>query len=220
MYSVAGFVVACLIRPKMYFPSLWNCKLCPSWSSLGRFDDLCIIKDEIFEEVDLPQEMLHGFLIHEVSNMHDGMNSFRIYLDPNFSNDVSKQVTLRHYEDALLWIHGYHIFSTLLKKIVKMAWMVWLLSREYCHIIEVDHYALSDKPTECDVHCMLKCCTCVHQPQWHSKKIECTPLSTELFSEFVNLCYLNFVVSENLSRKENISALETICNIFSMDGTK
>lgn len=43
---------------------------------LDGFDNLLIIRDELSEEVDLPPERLHGFLVHEVRNLCDGPNYF------------------------------------------------------------------------------------------------------------------------------------------------
>jgi len=88
------------------------------------FKNLTIVKDEISDEVDLPQEILHGFLFHGIGNLCDCPNFVRIYLDPTFGNDVSHHVTLRHCEDALLGIQGYPIFPTSLENLLKMAQVV------------------------------------------------------------------------------------------------
>lgn len=92
---------------------------------LNGFNNLCIIRDELYEEVDIPQERLHGFLVHGVRNLCDGQNSIWIYLDRIFHNYVSKQVTLRHYKYALLGIQAYPVFSTSLKFFLKMVQVVW-----------------------------------------------------------------------------------------------
>lgn len=88
---------------------------------LYRLDDLSIVKGELSKDVSLPQERVHGFLVYGVWNLSDFLSFFWIYLDPNFSNNVSKQVTLRHDEDSLPVIQGYPIFLASLKKIIEVA---------------------------------------------------------------------------------------------------
>lgn len=117
------------------------------------------------------------------------------YFNPTLGNDVPKEVTLKHCEDALLGIQEYLVLPTSLKYFVNMAWVVWLLSREDCHVIEVDHYALSDEPMESDVHCTLKCSSFIYQHKWNSLVSEHTPLGMKCCLQSIGLYYKNLIVS-------------------------
>lgn len=84
------------------------------------FNNLGIVGDELTEEVDLPQEIFHGFLFQWVGNLCDGPNPIQVYLYPTFINDVSQEVTFGHYKDTLLGIQGYPVFTKLIENIIQM----------------------------------------------------------------------------------------------------
>ena len=91
---------------------------------LDRFDNLCIIQDEISEEVYLSQGGLHSFLVDWVRNLRDSSKSVRINLDPTLSDDMHKEVPLRHCKYALHGIQGYLVISTSHENIVEMVQVV------------------------------------------------------------------------------------------------
>jgi len=68
------------------------------------FDNLGIVKDILAEEIDLPQERQHGFLIHWEGNLRDCPNPIWVYLNTTLSNDVAQDITLRHCKDTFLGI--------------------------------------------------------------------------------------------------------------------
>lgn len=78
------------------------------------------IRDELSEEVDIPQEILHDFLVHRVGNLCDGLNCIRIYLDPNFVHNVSKKATIGQYKYDIIGIQGYPVFLALLKNFLEI----------------------------------------------------------------------------------------------------
>lgn len=88
------------------------------------FKNLGIVRDELTEEVDLPQEILHGFIVHWVGNPCDGPDLVWVYINPTFSDDVSHEFTFGRYKDTLLGIQGYPVFTTSLKNFLQTTQVV------------------------------------------------------------------------------------------------
>ena len=132
---------------------------------LHGFHYLGIVGDEFMEKIYLPQEGLHGFLVHWERNLCDCLDPFGVHFKPTFCNDMAQEIPLGHCENDLLGIKRYLVFFTSLKIFLQMAQVARYIFRKHHDIIKIHHYALTNQLAKFDFHRTLEGCTKIYKPK-------------------------------------------------------
>lgn len=97
----------------------------------------------------------------------DSLDSLGVDPCAFYLNDVSEQLPFLHGEMRLLGIEGNVEPSAFYEHSQQVRHMLLVQLGKCSDVIEVDHQNLALLLSKCYVHGALKCCSYVHEPEWH-----------------------------------------------------